>query len=118
MDDEQIDPNYVPSSECYESDAENEGDPVETGDLGSTVAKNWHGKVIDSKEYALAIEWNEKAATGAFDKYNYRKYRKEMTAFGLPGKNWHVGHIAPNEKGTGRDKGPEDLGWNLMALDA
>ena len=40
MDDEQIDPNYVPSSECYESDAENEGDPVETGDLGSTVAKN------------------------------------------------------------------------------
>ena len=41
-----------------------------------------------------------------------------MTAFGLSGRNWHVGHIIPNEKGTGRDKGKEDLGWNLMALDA
>ena len=40
-----------------------------------------------------------------------------MSAFGLPGSRWHVGHIAPNEKGSGRDKGPEDLGWNLMALD-
>ena len=41
-----------------------------------------------------------------------------MTEFGLPGKRWHVGHIAPNEPGTKRDYGPEDLGWNLMALDA
>ena len=41
-----------------------------------------------------------------------------MNEFGLAGKRWHVGHIAPNEKGTGRDNGPEDMGWNLMALDA
>ena len=41
-----------------------------------------------------------------------------MTKFGLNGTNWHVGHIEPNEEGTGRDKGKEDYGWNLMALDA
>ena len=40
-----------------------------------------------------------------------------MTKFGLSGKRWHVGHIIPNEKGTGRDNGPEDYGWNLMALE-
>ena len=92
--------------------------PPPPGPDDGTVARNWHGNVIDGKEAALARQWNEKAATGAFDMWKYKKYRKEMTAFGLPGKNWNVGHIIPNEPGSKRDNGPEDHGWNLMALDA
>ena len=82
-----------------------------------TIELNYNGRVIDTSEARLAREWNERASTGEFDGYNYRKYRREMTKFGLPGSNWHVGHIYPNEKGTGRTNGDEDLGWNLMALD-
>ena len=81
------------------------------------VALNWHGREIDAKQAALAREWNEKAATGFYDELTYRKYRKQMNEFGLPGSDWHVGHIAPNEPGSGRGGGPEDLSWNLMALD-
>ena len=82
-----------------------------------TITTNFNGRVIDTSEAKLAREWNERASTGEFDDYNYRKYRSEMTKFGLPGSNWHVGHIYPNEAGSGRDKGDEDLGWNLKALD-
>ena len=46
-----------------------------------------------------------------------------MNAFGLTGtasvgEPWHVGHIQPNEIGTGRgggEGGNEDMGWNLFA---
>ena len=76
---------------------------------------NFFGKEIDATELALAREWNEIASTGKFDEYNYAKYRREMNKYGLHGKHWHVGHIQPNEKGSGRDTGPEDMGWNLFA---
>ena len=38
-----------------------------------------------------------------------------MTSFGLIGARWHVGHIQPNERGSDRSNGPEDMGWNLFA---
>ena len=114
------DSNYKPSTEEYDTpDDEPPTPPPESfHDLGSEVAKNFNGKIINAAEAKLAREWNQRASTGEYDKLNYRQYRKQMSKFGLPGKNWHVGHIVPNEKGTGRDIGPEDLGWNLMALDA
>ena len=40
---------------------------------------------------------------------------------GLPGKDWHVGHIEPNVKGTprmGPGAGPEEVGSNLLAQPA
>ena len=48
---------------------------------------------------------------------NYRKVRSQMTAFGLSGFIWHVGHACPDpSKQTTTDK--EDYGWNLFAQHA
>ena len=80
--------------------------------------ENYFGKQIDPAEAALAREWNGIASTGEWDNWNYSKYRREMTAYGLSGYRWHVGHIYPNESGTDRTNDPEDMGWNLMALEA
>ena len=70
--DEDDDPNWQPSSEEYESNDDQSLPPEDIGDLGADKEKNFHGKQIDAAEAKLAREWNATAATGAYDKLNYR----------------------------------------------
>ena len=70
---------------------------------------------MSCEELELAREFNAEMNTGKRDTFNYRKIRKMMNEEGLIGMRWHVGHVEPNEPGSERDHGAEDLGQNLMA---
>ena len=111
--------NVTSDSSCNTSITDdNEFETNEEADeeqVAEAMDTNYYGDEVDPAELALAREWNELAATGMFDEYNYSKYRREMTSFGLIGARWHVGHIQPNERGSDRSNGPEDMGWNLFA---
>merc|ERR1712070_247471 len=82
------------------------------------VCTDFRKNVVDCQELANARKFNMMMNEGNHEKTPYRKIRKLMTASGLVGKRWNVGHIEPNEPKSKRDKGPEDLGQNLMAQSA
>ena len=74
------------------------------------------GQPMACGELRLAREFNAKVMP-TLQLASYREVRRAMTAYGLYGSAWHVGHACPDpNKDSSTDD--EDRGWNLFAQHA
>ena len=74
------------------------------------------GQPLACHELRRAREFNSKVMPSML-LASYREIRRAMTAYGLYGSGWHVGHACPDpHKGNTTDR--EDEGWNLFAQHA
>ena len=88
--------------------------------IASDACSDYRGNDTPCDELQRAREFNEmlNSGTTATQSRSYDWVRKQMNAKQLPGTRWEVGHMCPNEKGSGRQgkgAGPEDKARNLMA---
>jgi len=80
--------------------------------------EDFRGSSVPCDELQKARTFNRRFIPGYLLAKPYKRVREEMNRAGLTHTalgNWEVGHACPNEKGTGRNNGPEDLGQNLFA---
>ena len=80
--------------------------------------KTYRGNSISQSQLNQIRSFNRNIYNYVSPDANYKQVRKAMNNYGLLGSQVHVGHIIPNQKGTSRYNGPEDLARNLMAQPA